>query len=78
MTLTAGGSLRETVAGDHHTRVKGAERVEASAVEVQANEGAVGVRAMGKIALDGEHVGLNDDPLPRPFGWSEIADDESG
>jgi hypothetical protein len=33
----------------------------------------VGVRAMGRIALDGEHIGLNDDPAPQPFGWSEIA-----
>jgi hypothetical protein len=32
------------------------------------------VRALGRIALDGEHVGLNDDPLPRPFAWSAIAE----
>jgi hypothetical protein len=75
VALAAGGSLRETVAGDHHTRVGGAERVEAAAVEMQANEGGVGVRAMGRIALDGEHVGLNDDPQPQPFGWSKVADE---
>ena len=30
---------------------------------------------MGRIALDGEHIGLNDDPLPRPFAWSALAAD---
>jgi len=35
----------------------------------------VGVRAMGRIALDGEHIGLNDDPLPQPFAWSASAGD---
>ena len=69
------GSLNERVAGDHHVRVGGDERVEAANVQLQANEGAVGVRAMGRIALDGEHIGLNDDPLPRPFGWSASASD---
>jgi hypothetical protein len=73
VSLRAGGSLRETVAGDHHTKVAGDERIEAATVEVQANEGSVGVRASGRIALDGEHIGLNDDPLPQPFAWSTIA-----
>jgi hypothetical protein len=63
------------VAGDHHVRVGGDERVEAANVQLQANAGAVGVRALGRIALDGEHVGLNDDQLPRPFAWSAIAAD---
>lgn len=74
VSLSAGGSVRESIAGDHHTRVAGDERVEAANVQLQANEGAVGVRAIGRIALDGEHIGLNDDPLPKPFEWSEIAD----
>ena len=73
VALSAGGSLREQVAGDHHTRVAGDERVEAANVQVQASDGAVGVRAMKKIALDGEHIGLNDDPAPQPFPWSAIA-----
>ncbi|APR87641.1 hypothetical protein A7982_12990 [Minicystis rosea] len=73
LSLVSGGALRERVAGDHHTRVGGSERVEAANVELQANTGRVGVRAMGKIALDGEHIGLNDDPMPQPFGWSEPA-----
>lgn len=75
MALAAGGSLRERVGGDHHTRVAGEERLEASGVAVQANERSVAVRAMGKIALDGEHIGLNDDPLPKPFPWSAIGED---
>jgi hypothetical protein len=73
LAISAGGSLRETVGGDHHTKVAGAERVEAAVVEVQASKGAVGVRAMGPIALDGEHIGLNDAPVPEPFAWSGIA-----
>jgi hypothetical protein len=76
VALSAGGSLREAVGGDHHTRIAGDERLEAANVELQANTGGVGVRAMGRIALDGEHVGLNDEAMPRPFGWSEIADGE--
>ncbi len=76
VALSAGGSLRETVGGDHHTRVAGDERLEAANVQLQANTGGVGVRAMDRIALDGEHVGLNDEAMPRPFGWSEIADGE--
>jgi hypothetical protein len=75
VSLTAGGSLRETVGGDHQTKVAGDERVEAANVQLQANEGAVGVRALGRIALDGEHIGLNDDPLPAPFPWSAIAEE---
>jgi hypothetical protein len=81
ISLSAGGSMRENIVGDHHTRVTGDERVEAANVQLQANEGAVGVRAIGRIGLDGEHVGVNDDPLPKPFGWSAIAggpDDHRG
>jgi hypothetical protein len=75
VAIEAGGSLRERVGGDHHTSVAGDERLEASGVEVQASTGSVAVRAMGKIALDGETIGLNDDPLPQPFPWSGIADE---
>jgi hypothetical protein len=74
LTLAVGGALTETVGGDHHLRVGGAERVEAAAIELQASKESVAVRAMGKITLDGEHIGLNDDPAPQPFPWSEIAD----
>lgn len=74
LTLAVGGALIENVGGDHHLRVGGAERVEAAAIELQASTTSVSVRAMGKIALDGEHIGLNDDPAPQPFPWSTIAD----
>jgi hypothetical protein len=73
VSLSAGGSVRENIAGDHHTRVAGDERLEAANVQLQANEGSAAVRAIGRIALDGEHVGLNDDPQPKPFEWSAIA-----
>jgi hypothetical protein len=76
LALSSGGSLEERIGGHHHTHVAGDERLEAASVEIQANTGAVGVRAMGRIGLDGEHIGLNDDPMPQPFGWSAIADEE--
>lgn len=75
MIVETGGSLHERIHGDHHTRVDGHERLEAAAVEVQANEKAVAVRAMEKITLDGERIGLNDDPLPQPFAWSKLTED---
>jgi hypothetical protein len=78
LALAAGGSVMETIGGTHHTRVKGDERVEAANVQLQASSGGVGVRAMNRIALDGAHIGLNDDPLPQPFPWSAIADDDEG
>jgi hypothetical protein len=74
LNLAVGGALTEKVDGDHHLHVGGAERVEAAAIELQASKESVSVRAMGKIALDGEHIGLNDDPAPQPFPWSDIAD----
>jgi hypothetical protein len=74
VSLEAGGSLVERIGETHHTRVGGDERLEAARLEVQANTGGVGMRAMGQIALDGEHIGLNDDPEPRPFAWSVIGD----
>jgi uncharacterized protein (DUF2345 family) len=75
-TLCAGGDLVTVVGGDQHTRVSGAQRSEARAIELQASDGHVAVRARERIALDGEHIGLNDDPLPQPFGWSAIAFEE--
>jgi len=75
MTVETGGSLHEKIHGDHHTRVDGNEQLEAAAVELQANTKAVAVRAMENITLDGERIGLNDDPLPQPFSWSKLAED---
>ncbi|MEJ7731859.1 MAG: hypothetical protein WKG00_21945 [Polyangiaceae bacterium] len=76
MTLSTGGDLVSVVGGDQHTRVSGAQRSEARAIELQASDGHVAVRARERITLDGEHIGLNDDPLPQPFGWSAIAFEE--
>ncbi len=67
--------LRETVGGTHHTRVAGDERLEAARVELQANEASVAIRAREHIALDADHIGLNDEPLPAPFAWSEAAEE---
>jgi hypothetical protein len=68
--------LRETVGGTHHTRVAGDERLEAARVELQANDASVAVRAREHIALDAEHIGLNDEPLPAPFGWSKAHEED--
>ncbi len=54
-------------------QMAGDARLEARAVEVQANERSVRVQAMEQIFLDGSHIGLNDDPSPTPFDWSAIA-----
>jgi hypothetical protein len=68
--------LRETVGGTHHTRVAGDERLEAARVELQANDASVAVRAREHIALDAEHIGLNDEPLPAPFVWSKAHEED--
>lgn len=71
-TISTGGDLRATVGGDCHLRSEGDQRCEARAIEVQASQGHVGVRAVAGITLDGDHIGLNDEPLPRPFAWSTL------
>lgn len=76
LDLRAGGDVREAIGGDHHTRVDGAERLEARAVEVQASAEHLRMKAMKGIRLDAEHVGLNDDPAPAPFAWSAVKPDE--
>jgi hypothetical protein len=74
LRLSSGGALEERVGGNLHTRVAGALRVEAAEVEIQASEGRLAARARGTIALDGEHIALNGDPLPQPFAWSAPAE----
>jgi hypothetical protein len=73
MEVNVEGDMTQTIAGARHTSVRGAERLEASSVEIQANEEAVCLRAAGRIGLDGEHVGLNDEPCLAPFAWSAVA-----
>ncbi|MBI4956356.1 MAG: hypothetical protein HY908_30345 [Myxococcales bacterium] len=72
LRLESGGDLEERVAGGRHARVAGDDRLEAGAIQTQASRGAVEVRARDRIALDGEHIGLNDDPCPQPFGWTDL------
>jgi len=77
LTVECGGDVEERIAGDHHTCVQGDERLEAGSVQLQANDDDVKVRAVNTIALDGEHIGLNDEPCPTPFDWSAIADEHA-
>ncbi len=73
VAIRSGGDLDMQVSGHKHEQVAGDARLEARAVEVQANERSVRVQAMEQIFLDGSHIGLNDDPSPTPFDWSAIA-----
>lgn len=73
VSLTAGADIVQRATGDHRVSAGGSAQVQGGSVEMQANNGGVGVRAMRAIRLDGEHIGLNDDPLPAPFAWSDIA-----
>jgi hypothetical protein len=71
------GSLTQHIAGDLHTYVGGEHRLEAASIAQQASQGPIAIRALESIALDGEHIGLNDDPCPRPFAWSRAAESET-
>lgn len=73
IAIASRGDLATTVAGTHHTRVGGAERVEAARVEVQANDEEIVLRAREDVRIDGEHVGLNDDLCPGPLPWTSAA-----
>lgn len=73
LNIDVAGDMSTSVGGDRHSRIQGDERVEAACVEVQANNAGVALRALDAIRLDGEHIGLNDDPAPVPFGWSALA-----
>ena len=75
LSISSGGDLSERVAGNHYTHISGDERLEAASVQLQANRRALSLRAIDRIALDGEHIGLNDDPCPQPFPWSTLAAD---
>lgn len=75
LELASDGAMATIVRGTRHSRVAGSDRLEAAAIESQAERG-VTVRAGGRIALDGEHIGLNDDPCPAPFAWSDAARDD--
>ncbi len=68
LEIVAGRILTE--AAERSTTIAGADRLEAAEIEAQASSGALSLRAQAAISLDGEHIGLNDDPCPRPFVWS--------
>lgn len=72
-----GGDVETRVTGARHTRIDGAEHLEAASLQAQANTGSLDLRAAGRIALDGEHIGLNDDPCPAPFPWTALAEEET-
>ena len=76
LCLESGGALEARVGGSLHTRVAGALRMEAAEVEIQASERHLAARARGAIAIDGEHIALNGDPLPQPFAWSAPAEED--
>lgn len=74
---TRAGRRSERVEGDRHTQIGGEDRVEAAAVAIQASDRGVRVRAMERIELDGDHIGLNDMPCPEPFDWSQLHEEMS-
>ncbi len=78
MSVEVEGDLEERVRGNHHSRINGEERLEAASVAVQSNESSVSLRAMDKVALDGEHIGLNDEPALEPFAWSALGKPRRG
>ncbi len=73
LDLVAAGDMRVDVSGQRHTTVQGADRTEAFTIESQANEGELILRARGDVRVDGEHIGLNDDPCPGPLAWTTAA-----
>lgn len=70
--------VNERIGGERHTRIGRADRLEAASIQTQASDGPIELRAAGRVAVDGEHIGLNDDPCPEPFAWSELARKHAG
>ena len=63
------------VGGSRRTRIAEEERLEAGAIALQANDDGFKVRAMRRIDLDGEHIGVTDDRCPTAFPWSAAAEE---
>jgi hypothetical protein len=76
LEIDCGGEMRTTALGGRHTRIDGAERVEADTIEMQSNGGGLALRARDAVAIDGERIGLNSLDLPEPFPWSKVAAEE--
>jgi len=70
LTLRA-GTVHERVDGDRETHVGGVDRIEAAAIEAQASAGDVVLKAERRISIDATSIGLNDDPCPAPFPWTD-------
>jgi hypothetical protein len=70
-----GGDARAEIAGQRHTRIAGADHLEAHTLETQANEGEIVLRAREDVRIDAEHIGLNDDPCPGPLSWTLAAEE---
>ncbi|NUP06868.1 MAG: hypothetical protein HOW73_12520 [Polyangiaceae bacterium] len=67
------GEVEERVKRDRTVHVEGTDRLEAGAIERQASAGSVSIKAEARVAIDGSTIGLNDDPCPAPFAWSDRA-----
>jgi hypothetical protein len=77
LVTTVGGDAKLAVGGARHTRITGADRLEAHTLETQANEGEIVLRAREDVRIDAEHIGLNDDPCPGPLPWTAAAEEVS-
>ena len=73
LALQVGGDLDVQVGGTRTALVAGDDRTEAAAIQLQARDAHVEVRAQGSVRLDGDHIGLNDTHCPVPFPWSGAA-----
>ena len=76
VSIRAHDDMHVDVGRDRHTTIGGRELLEAGRVEMQANDEDVAIRARQEVLVDAEHIGLNDDPCPRPFQWSKPANEE--
>jgi len=76
IVVAASEDMSIAVGGNRHTRVAGDERLEASRIEIQANEEQVAIRARENVMIDAELVGLNNELVPAPFPWSSAAEED--
>lgn len=72
LSLHSGGDMEVNAGGNAHTVVAGVERRESSSVEWQATGGGVDLRARDEIAMDGDHIALNDRTQREMFGWTKL------
>jgi len=58
--VTAGGSVKGDIQGNHDLIVSGASRVEADSIAVKARLGDVAIKANDDVRVNGERIFLND------------------